>query len=141
MSKRAFLIINIILTLIFALFAWVQREDDNPDVYVNPSTWDVIVWITFYAVVALGFALASFCVRPRLLYICTLVFGFVLLVMTGPGLIDNLFGEENFEMMKNSMNPEKPRVELTREFFGALIAMGAVVFLWLQPRWIKAPAS
>ena len=141
MSKRAFLVINIILTLIFVLFAWVQREDDNPDVYVNPSTFDVVVWVTFYAAIALGFALACFSIRPRLFYILTLIFGLVLLVMTGPGLIDNLFGDKQFEMMKNSMNPENPRVELTREFFGALIAMGAIIFLWLQPRWIKAPAS
>ncbi|MEM7010141.1 MAG: transmembrane 220 family protein [Verrucomicrobiota bacterium] len=141
MSKRAFLIINIVLTLIFALFAWVQREDDNPDVYVNPSTLDVIVWISFYALVSLGFALAAFSIRSKLFYVGVLGFGLVLLVMTGPGLFENLFGSEDFEMMKDSMNPEKPRVELTREFFGALIAMGAIVFLWLQPRWIKAPAS
>ena len=56
------------------------------------------------------------------------------MIMTGPGLIENLFGEDDFTMTQVSMSAEDPRVELTREFFGALIAFGAVLYLLLIQR-------
>jgi hypothetical protein len=57
---------------------------------------------------------------------------------TGPGLIQNLFGDDKFTMTQTSMSAEDPRVELTREFFGAVIALLGVVALWLGQRGKKA---
>ena len=60
---------------------------------------------------------------------------------TGPGLYENLFGKESFSMTQTSMTAEDPRVELSREFFGALIALAGVVWVGLQHRWISRPAD
>jgi len=54
------------------------------------------------------------------------------LALTGPGLWENLFGERDFTMTQASMNAEDPRVELTREFFGAVIALAGVAVLWAR---------
>ena len=134
MSKRVFTIANVLLTLVFAYFAWLQHEDDNAEVYVNASVADVWEWIAFYGLVSISFAIAIFNIRPRLLYLGVIAFCLFELVVTGPGLYQNLFGAEEFKLMKNSMSPETPRVELSREFFGALIAMVAIGFLWFQSR-------
>ena len=44
----------------------------------------------------------------------------------------NIFGTEEFTMMQVSMSAEDPRVELSREFFGALLALAAVMLLWWE---------
>ena len=60
---------------------------------------------------------------------------------TVPGLWENLFGERPFTMTQTSMSSSDPRVELTREFFGALIALGALAFLWWEQRRWSAPRA
>ena len=42
---------------------------------------------------------------------------------TGPGLWENVVGDKAFTMTQASMSAEDPRVELSREFFGAVIAL------------------
>ena len=54
--------------------------------------------------------------------------------LTAPGLIENLFGENTFNMTQVSMSAEDPRVELSREFFGAFLALIGVAGLFLQQR-------
>ena len=57
------------------------------------------------------------------------------MIVTGPCLFENLFGEKDFTMTQVSMSSEDPRVELSREFFGAVIALaGVVVLFWQQKR-------
>lgn len=53
---------------------------------------------------------------------------------TGPGVYDNLFGERPFTMTQASMSADDPRVELSREFFGAVIALAGVVILAVRNR-------
>jgi len=52
------------------------------------------------------------------------------MITTAPGLWDNLFGDQPATMAKESMSAADPRVELTREFFGALIALLGVLYQW-----------
>lgn len=124
-------IINIIATLIFAAFAWLQYNDDNPDIYVEPSIIDAGSWILFYSLVAVGFLAAAFRKYPKWLYVIAGAFALYYMATTAPGLIDNIQGD-HFEMTKGAMNPEHPQVETTREFLGALIAFLSLSFLWLQ---------
>ena len=64
---------------------------------------------------------------------------------TGWGLWVNIFGDDEFTMMQYSMSSTDPRVELSREFFGALIALAAVGLLWWERGRFatdsKAPAA
>ena len=131
MNRKIFNILNALGLLSFAIFAWLQHEDNNPEIYSNPSFMDVGIWIAFYGLVALLFGLAMRQLFPKPLY---LLFAFVCayhLSVTTPGLITNL-ASGSFTMTNHSMSPVNPQVELTREFFGALIALVAVGFLWWQ---------
>jgi len=132
--KRLIPALNVVGILIFALFAWLQREDDNAAVYADASKLDALLWIGFYALIALLFALALFRRFPWPLYLLTAGFCLYQMVVTGPGLWENLFGAKEATILKDSMNPDDPRVELSREFFGALIALVAAGLLWLQRR-------
>ncbi len=127
---------NVAGLLLFAFFAWLQREDDNPDVYVNASLADVWVWVAFYAFVALLFGLALLRKYPWPLYALALALCIFQFIVTGPGLIANLTGG-HFDLTKSGMSPNHAEVELSREFFGAVIALAAIGKLWWQRhRWL-----
>ena len=141
-SRKGFLVVNVLGVILFAVFAWLQREDDNPAIYENPSMFDVWAWIVFYALMAVAFGLAAAGKFPLPLYAVIAVFCLYELVTTGPGLWTNLTGEQGFEMTKTSMNPDRAHVEQSREFFGALIVLGALGFLfWQRSVNVKALAE
>ncbi|MEM9480112.1 MAG: transmembrane 220 family protein [Verrucomicrobiota bacterium] len=125
-------VVNIACLLLFVVFAWLQREDDNPIIYENPSMLDVWVWIAFYALVAIAFGLAAAGLFPLPLYGVIAVFCLYQMVVTGPGVWTNLTGDQGFEVTKTSMAPTRAHVEQSREFFGAVIALAAVGFLFWQ---------
>lgn len=127
-------ILNLFLALIFGVFAWFQRNDIDPAVYYKPSGLDATLWFLFYSLIAVLFVVAIFKRLPKWLLIVSMVFCLIEMAVTGPGLIQNLVGEEEFTMTQVSMSAEDPRVELSREFFGALIALAGVVFLFIQGR-------
>jgi len=131
MSAPSYRIINILGVMIFAIFAWLQREDDNPEIYSDPSLVDVWAWIIFYSLVALGFLAASLQKFPRWIYIISLVLAVYFMVVSAPGLYENLTRGQ-IEMTKAAMHPDYPHVEQSREFLGALIAFLATAFLWWQ---------
>ena len=139
-----FRIFNGIAVLLFAAFAFFQCNDipqdgdktgNQPSPYFEPSVLDAALWAGFYAFVAVLFALAlSGRIIPRWVLLAGALACFVQMVRTEWGLWDNLFGEKEFTMMGTSMDSADPRVELSREFFGALIALGGVILLWWQGR-------
>ncbi len=131
MRSKILPVVNLLGLLVFVGFAWLQREDDNPAIYVNPSLTDVWIWITFYGLVAGLFLLALIRRFPWPLYAVAVAFCLFQFVATGPGLIRNLVGGE-FTMTKQSMSPDHAEVEESREFFGAVIALMATGFLWWQ---------
>ncbi len=131
---------NLLGFVVFAYFAWLQREDDNPAIYANPSLVDVWAWIVFYGLIALLFLLGVFRRFPWPLFAVAVAFCVFELAATGPGLIQNLTGGE-FTMTKKSMNPGHAEVEQSREFFGAVIALLGSGFLWWQRSLVSKPAS
>ena len=116
--------------LLFLLFAWFQRNDIDPAIYFKPSGIDATLWFVFYLLIAAVFGIAIFRKVPAWLLGIAVLGCLVEMGLSGPGLWENLFGEKEFTMMQESMSAEDPRVELSREFFGALIALVAVSVLW-----------
>ena len=134
MTKK---ILNGLLALVFALFAWFQHNDIDPAVYFEPSTLDAVLWLAFYAEIAVLFVVVLFRPIPKWLLILAAVACFIEMGRSGPGLYENLFGEADFNMTQTSMTAEDPRVELTREFFGALMALAAVALIAWQSRSLR----
>ena len=132
-----FAIGHFIITVLFAVFAWVQVNDIDPAVYHKPSSLDAMLWFSFYLLIAALFVVSVFRKVTPWILIASLVACVTEMIITGPGLIENLFGDDDFTMTQVSMTAEDPRVELTREFFGALIAFGAVLYLLLMQRKIE----
>jgi len=125
---------HFIATVLFGTFAWVQINDIDPAIYHKPSSLDALLWFSFYLLIAILFVVSVFRTISATILIVALTSCVVEMVITGPGLFQNLFGEENFSMTQVSMTAEDPRVELTREFFGALIAFAAVLYLLMKRR-------
>lgn len=130
------LVLNLLLSLLFGFFAWMQRNDIDPAIYHHPSVIDAALWFAFYLLI--GALLVVICFRrlPRWLLAMAALACLVELGLTAPGLYENLFGDNTFTMTQVSMTAEDPRVELSREFFGALIALAGVGFLAWQNRTI-----
>ena len=121
-----------VLGLVFALFAGFQINDANPEVYHRPSAIDAWSWVTFYGLVALCCLVSIFLRVPRVLLGLAAAFCVFEMVRTAPGLYDNLFQADTFTMAGASMAPSRSEIELSREFFGALIGLAAVAFIWWQ---------
>jgi len=140
-SKSKFLAINFLLAALFAVFAWFQRNDIDPTIYSKPSfnnpTVDSALWLIFYLIIAIGFVVVSFRKLPTWYFIVAIIACFFEMAMSGSGLWANIFSKESFNMAQTSMSAEDPRVELTREFFGALLALAGVIFQLWQSRRIK----
>ena len=139
--RPVFTALNVLGVVVFAVFAWLQREDDNPAIYEDPSMVDVWIWILFYALIAVAFGMALSGKFPVPLYAMIVAFCLFQFAMTGPGLWANITGEEGFAMTKKSMAPDHAYVEQTREFFGAVIALAAILLLFWQRSTQKSSRS
>ena len=143
--KKRLLPANLILAGLFFVFAWFQRNDIDPAIYSKPSfdnpTLDSLLWFLFYAVIGFAFLVLIKRRLPLWYFVLAVAACFAEMLYSGPGLLDNLFGEQAFTMTGVSMSGTDPRVELTREFFGAVIALLAVGFQFWQTRKMARPAS
>lgn len=101
-------IINIILTLLFILFAYFQYNDPDP--------W---LWIAVYLYIALVSGLAAAKIYNTWLIRIGLLGCIVGLGILLPDFLDWL--NSGAESITQSMKAEKPHIELTREFLGLLI--------------------
>lgn len=135
----AVVVLHLALAAMFATFAWLQRNDLDPAVYDRPSILDAALWLGFYLLIAVMFVVSLFRRLPPWLLALSIVACVVEMATTGPGLWENVFGERAFTMTQASMSAADPRVELTREFFGALIALAATVWLARRERRAAAP--
>ena len=133
MSKTIVTAANVFGLLLFTFFAYLQHDDNNPEIYANANPVDVWMWVAFYGLVALLFGLAIWRRFPWLLYLVAAFFCAYELSITAPGFVANLTSE-HFTLTKVSMSPDYSEVELTREFFGAFITLAGVCFLWWQRR-------
>lgn len=125
-------ILNYFLAALFLVFAWFQRNDIDPEIYHNASSLDSALWLLFYLVIGVVFVLLNFKRISMWYFIVALIACIIEMGLSGPGLWNNLTGKDTFTMTQTSMSAEDPRVELTREFFGALIALLAVGFQFWQ---------
>ena len=133
-SSAATKAVHLVLAGMFFAFAWLQKNDLDPAIYDNPSALDAALWLAFYAVVGALFVLSLFRRVPIWLLLLVAIACLVEMATTGPGLYENVFGDKDFTMTQASMSAEDPRVELTREFFGALIALAGVAILWRREK-------
>ena len=114
-------IINIILTVLFALFAFWQFND--------PDSW---VWISIYGLVAVISGAAIFQKHNIIVVyvgiaICVLGIGVLF-----PDFIDWIrMGTPD---IAEEMKTEKEYIEFVREFFGLIISLGALLFHFYQIR-------
>ncbi|MBT7969984.1 MAG: hypothetical protein HN570_03215 [Verrucomicrobia bacterium] len=142
LMKFLFFPINLILAGLFFVFAWFQRNDIDPEIYSNPSfgnpTLDSALWFLFYAVIGLVFILLIKKRVPIWYFILAIIACLTEMYLSGPGLWENIFGEQSFTMTGESMSGADPRVELTREFFGAVIALVGITFQWWQNKKLSA---
>jgi hypothetical protein len=132
--KPALLVVNLALAALFGVFSWMQRNDIDPAIYDRPSVIDAALWLAFYLLIAVLLVTTCFRAVPRWLLVVAALACLIEMVRTGPGLYENFFGEKEFTMTQASMSAKDPRVELSREFFGAVIALGGVGFLAWQNR-------
>jgi hypothetical protein len=136
--KRPWLVLPAaLLALMFAGFAAVQINDTNPAIYHRPSVLDAWSWVFFYGSIAALCAVSIFRRIPPTLLTVAAALCLVEMARTVPGLYENLFVAETFTMTATSMAAVRPEVELTREFFGALIALLGVEYM----RWQQKPAD
>jgi hypothetical protein len=137
--KPALLVVNFALAGLFGVFSWMQRNDIDPAIYDRPSVIDAALWLAFYLLIAILFVAICFRPVPRWLLVVAAAACLVELVRTGPGLYENLAGDKEFTMTQASMSASDPRVELSREFFGAVIALAGVGAIAWQNR--KSPVT
>ena len=115
---------NIVLSVVFALFAALQLNDPDP--------W---LWVLIYGVVAL-FALAvqfapRLALNPIQLYTPILIYQIVLGVyalLYVPSLIEYIAQPNKIDLV-GQMKTESPWIEGTRELLGLVIAVVALHFL------------
>jgi membrane-anchored glycerophosphoryl diester phosphodiesterase (GDPDase) len=104
------------------MFAFVQLNDPDP-----------IHWVTLYGIVALVSLVSNFRKVPKLLiYILTII----LLVYAGfhfNYFMDYLQIEDKNEIF-GKMVYEKPYLEGSREFFGLILAAGALLFQLIKTK-------
>ena len=112
-------ITNIILALLFTIFAVVQYNDPDP--------W---LWIGIYLFMALISLLAANSIYPSWVLRGGMVLTLIGLAMLLPDFIDWL--STGAESITQSMKAEKPHIELTREFLGLLICALTLGFLLWQ---------
>lgn len=134
-------IINLFGALLFLVFAWFQRNDVDPEIYYRPSGMDAALWLLFYLLIAILMVAVIWKKIPLWLLALAALACIIEMVRTGPGLYQNLFGDESFSMTQTSMSAEDPRVELSREFFGAVISLIGVAWVWIQYRLIKPTSA
>jgi hypothetical protein len=127
-------LVHLVLAAMFALFAWLQRNDLDPAVYDRPSVVDAALWFGFYLLIAALCVWSLLRRVPQWLLTVAAVACLLELATTAPGLWENLFGARDFTLTQARMSADDPRVELSREFGGALIALGGVAFLWRRER-------
>ncbi|MFN7115478.1 MAG: transmembrane 220 family protein [Saprospiraceae bacterium] len=116
--------LNIILAILFLLFAIVQYNDPDP-----------FVWIAIYGIVAVVCALAAFKKYYIWLILLGLAISAVEATTTIPGFIEWIrLGMPN---IAETMKAEKPYIEYTRELLGLVLCVGTLIFQYIQARKLK----
>ncbi|MDN5200415.1 transmembrane 220 family protein [Fulvivirgaceae bacterium BMA10] len=122
-------IANIILAVIFVLFAVVQLNDPDP-----------LLWVAIYGLVALISAFAALKKFNTTVILISMALCLLGSVYYFPGLIE-LFQEHEVADLTRKMKADKPFIEESRESLGLLIAFLALAFHYYQAKRIKKRAG
>jgi hypothetical protein len=114
-------ITNIVLGVLFLLFAIVQYNDPDP--------W---LWMLLYGFVAGILLFAAFGKREKWLAIAGFVVCTIWLLTLLPDFINWI--QMGMPTITASMKTEEPHIEYTREFLGLGICMLALFFNWRKGR-------
>lgn len=118
-------IFNLILSIIFVLFAIVQYNDPDP--------W---AWIALYFYVALISGLAAFRRYHRYATLGGLAVCAIWMATLIPDFVNWI--QMGMPTITGSMKAEEPHIELTREFLGLVVCIAALVFQFFQQKkWQK----
>ena len=121
LSKNA-RVLNVFLSVVFILFAYVQLNDPDP-----------VLWFTIYFLVAVGLIVSIFVRLPLwALYLASA--GLILFAAYHFTYFFQWLNSENRGDLFGEMQGDKYFIEGTREFLGLLIALSAVVYLVRQNR-------
>ncbi len=114
-------ILHILLALVFAAFAYLNLNDPDP-----------LIWVSAYGAVALLFALSvgiwSDYRATGTLAVLLLVWMLTLL----PGMF--AWFRDGMPSITEEMKATEPHIEVVREFLGLLIAVLALVYLFMAQR-------
>jgi len=113
----ALIIFNIFFCIAFLAFA-----------YVNLNDVDAALWVTIYMVAAISCGLAAFGKYYPIVYLIAIAFYVIyaiILFFSKDGVRDWIVVYKRPSIVE-TMQAEKPYIEKTREFFGLLIAAGAL---------------
>ena len=120
-KKRRMKIINIVLTMLFALFAFFQLNDPDP--------W---VWVSIYGLVAVVSGAAIFNKHNIIVVYVGIVICLLGIGILFPELINWIrMGTPD---IAETMKTEKDYIEFVREFFGLIISLIALLFHFYQIR-------
>ena len=115
-------VLNIVLALLFTLFAYFQLNDPDP-----------FLWVTIYIIVAAICAFAAFGKYNSWVLLIGLLGLSIYFGMLLPSFITWL--KDGMPTITGSMKAESKYIELVREFLGLLILI--VVLLWQYFRMWK----
>lgn len=111
------LILNIVFSLSFLVFAWFNLNDKD--------SW---LWVPIYLAASVFCGLAAFAMYYPLVYIILIAFylGYALILFFTEDGVRDWIVKYNQPSITESMKATKPYIEKTREFFGLLIIAAAL---------------
>ncbi len=117
-------IINLILSILFILFAWFQLNDPDP--------W---LWVALYIWVAIVCGMAVFSKYSKYLILGGIIASVLGVVFLLPEFI--YWIQMGMPTITGSMKAEAPHIEYTREFLGLGICLGVFIFQYFQQKKVK----
>ncbi len=110
---------NLVIAVLFALFAIVQFNDVDP--------W---LWVSLYGFIAVVAAFAAFGRYNRYVILAGLAVCTILMIDLLPDFINWI--KMGMPTITGSMKVKEPHIELTREFLGLVLSIAAFIFLYFQ---------
>lgn len=117
-------ILNIILAVLFVVFAVVQFNDPDP-----------FFWVAIYLLVATICGLAAVGRYHRILILMGLAICGIEIFTLFPEFMNWING--GMPNIAGEMKTEEPHIELMREFLGLVICAGALTFQYVQSRKLE----
>ncbi len=116
-------IFNLVLALMFLLFAFVQINDPDP-----------VIWILIYGIMAVSCVLAAFRrYYPPATLVLLVIFA-IYGLSYGPGLIEWMKSDNKWMLFSDIAKMEYSYIEESREFLGLLIAILVLLMHWVSSR-------